>query len=517
MYRFLSALLTLFLALGSARALTPNQAVAVALSDLDTLAKEDQPFVRYLYLPMPATGIEYRNFVTAQRLGVNLISREAQLAYPLEVGPGVFRVDLRDYQWSVKVFDKLGDIDPYFHRNDVVTEIVTVTEDYYEWWPGGFWRDGCYYYPNSFQVQRQRQKRVKRQVVKRTLYVPQGAGQLASLVLLTDSNAPIVRADWFLVQTARQVDLRNRQTGAGYYDFLGLKTLDDYLRLIGQGKTNGNTIRAVVNFSGVTQNNRQVLREGAEFGGHWTTFEVVDQSGRGIAIQELRDKELNAAASEHYGPLPNGLPVTFLNNAQNVRQDSVPDNIASDKSPLNVSNDGRVHVNIACMRCHAGNVLQPIADDVRAVYTGRLQTITNDKGVALELQRQYGANLDRALARDRVLFQDAFTAATGKTAQQAAEIYTREFHRYATDPVTVDAIANELGVKAPQLDKALRDGASRLGIADFRSDPWIAPIKPRTVPRLTVEDSYIQLSDVLYGILQVDNEGRNSNPPKEKP
>ncbi len=518
MKRFLSALLTFFLAFGSAHALTPNQAVAAALSDLDAIAKEDQVFTRYLFLPQDVTN--YSDFVLALKLHVNLISREATLAYPHQIADGVWRVDLREYQWNPKVWEKLGLIDPYFHRNDVqvVTETEDTYEDVYHWWPGGYWTDGCYYAANSFQYYKRerRQRKVQKKVVSRTLYVPQGAGQLASLALLTESDAPIVRADWFLAQGARQTSLDNEEdTGVGYYDWLELKDLSDYLKLIGEDEKTflriEQELRSVVGESGVAQGNRQIVQTGAQAGKHWTTLEVRKQKARGIAIQNLRRGEFDFAAQEHYAPLPNSLPVTFLADNKGVRQSSVPDFIAGDTSPLNRSRDTRVHVNLACMRCHEGRVLQPIEDDVRPVYTGRLLTVTNDKGVALELKRQYGSNLDKALQLDRSLYQDAFTLVTGKKPQEAAALYSDAFSRYAYSRVTVEMAAAELGVGPRQLQKALRDAATRLGRGDFRTDPWIAPVV-RTVPRENWEDAFQDTQDVLYGILKTDDP---LNQPKE--
>ncbi len=519
MFRLWTALLTLFLAYATACALTPNQAVRAALADADTLAQEDQVFTKYLFLPPDATN--YDSFVLALKLHVNLISREATLAYPHLVGEGVWRVDLREYQWNPKTWEKLGLIDPYFHRNDVVTvtETEDVHENVYHWWPGGTWSDGYYYPPNSFQYYKQerRQRTVKKQVVKRTLYVPQGAGQLASLALLTESDAPIVRADWFLAQGARQTSLDNEEdTGVGYYDWLELASIKDLLKLIGEDEQTflriQQEIRAVVGESGVAQGNRQIVRTGAQSGGHWTTLEVKKQKARGIAIQNLRRGEFHFAAQEHYFSLPNGLPGTFLNDNKFARQSSVPDFIAGDQSPLNRSRDTRVHVNLACMRCHEGRVLQPIEDDVRPVYTGRLLTVTNDKGVALELKRLYGANLDRALQLDRSLYQDVLTLVTGKKPQEAAALYSDAFSRYAYSRVTVEMAAAELGVGPRQLQKALRDAATRLGRGDFRTDPWIAPVV-RTVPRENWEDAFQDTQDILYGILKNDDP---LNQPKER-
>ena len=474
--------------------LSPRLAVAAALNDLDQQNSVDQPFLHYLYLPYTDP-----DFWPALKLHVNLISREAAFAYPTQVAQGLWRVDLREYQWLRETWEKLANIDPYFHRKQVVE---TIREETYE--------QGYGYTDSAGQWHRtevrQEIRKVKERTVKSVLFAPLAASQLAGLALLTNSQAPIVRADWFLVQGARQVSLTNRQTGAGYYDWLGLKTIQDYFDLVGLNvKTSDrieSVIRAVVGESKVAAQNRQIVRRGAQSGGEWQTLEVADQSGRGVAIQELRDGELVFNAQERYGFLPNGLMVTFLANNLDVRQDSVPDDIAGDRSALNVSNDTRVHINLACMRCHAGEVLKPIGEDVRTIYTGRLQTVTQSKAVALELQRQYGANLDRALALDRSLCQHALTEVTGgKKPQEAATAYATAFNNYAYRRVTGAMFAAELGVQLPQLEKALRDAATRLGRGDFRTDALLTPV-PGTMPRLNVEDSFSDTQDLLYGVLK---------------
>lgn len=513
-----------------AQALSPEKAVLAALADADQQAAEDQPFLLYLFQPDDT----YADFLPAQRLHVNLISTQANLAYPKLVCLGLWRVDIRDYGWSKAVVLKLADIDPYFHRRqiadinvDVLVEVVvnkTIkvevdVEEEYDQEYGSYDKYGNYtkaytkkekrkvkkLVDKVVQVKEQVKRPAQRQVRNQQLYAPQAAGQLAALALLLQSSVPIVRADWFLVQGARQISLTNRETGAGYYNWLGVKDRGDYFELIGLDARAAakNEIRAVIGDSGVTAQNRQVVRDGATNGGHWSTLEVFDQSGAGIAIQTLRKGEFAEVAEEHYAPLPNGLPVTFLSDAQGVRQDAVPDKIAGNKSALNVGNDTRVHVNIACMQCHAGQVLQPLTDDVRVTYTGRLGVLTNDKNVSLELNRSYATGLNRLLARDRGDYQDVFKVVTGLDAQKAAEAYSQAFTKYAYGRVGLQGAAIEFGVKPPQLVKALKDSAFRLGRGDFRTDPWLLD-PPGTIARLTYEDAYQDIQDALYGILQVD-------------
>ena len=225
------------------------------------------------------------------------------------------------------------------------------------------------------------------------------------------------------------------------------------------------------------------------------------QQRKGIAIQELRDGELDFDVEEHYAPLFNGLPVTFLNDSKGVRQDSAPDKIGSNTHPLQVGMDKRIHINIACLQCHNQGVLQPIEDVVRATYTGRLGVLSNDKNVALELSRQYGSNLYKALEKDRAEYQEAFIKPTGVAIKQSVELYSKAFTNYAYTRITRAMAARELGVREDQLTRALRDASIRLGHGDFRTDTFLLDV-PRSIPRLTWEDAFQDTQDLLFGVLK---------------
>ncbi len=487
--------------------LPPTMAVTLANADGDQQNSVDQVFYRYLYKPYPKGGeAAVEAFEAALKLHVNLISRESAFAYPKLIAPGLCRVDLRNYQWNPKVWEKLADIDPYFHRvvtEDVIEEFVEekkVKQAY------GYTDAYGHTHITEYRDEVKKEKRVRRrQISKRKLFVPNGAAQLAGLALLTGSDAPIVRADWFLVQSARQTSLDNLEdTGVGYYDFLGVRDRDDYFRLIGFNEgvlaRFQSEVRSVVGESGVAQGNRQIVVEGGVGGHHYTTLEVKTQKGRGVAIANLRKNEFLHAAEEHYAPLPNGLPATFLSDDKGVRQSSVPDFVAGNKSELNVSHDTRVHVNMACMQCHEGNVLMPIEDDVRPVYTGRLKTNTNSDKVFLELKRQYGTYLERMVNKDRADYQDKFKEVTGLAAKQAAAVYSKAFTDYAVGRIDLAGAAIEYGVRPDMLFKAFSDAAVRQGKGDFRFDPFLAPAK-RTIPRLNFEDGFQDGQDYLFGVL----------------
>ncbi len=496
--KYLVGLLLLFLP-AQVWALTPTQAVTLALADADGQNDQDQPFLRYLYEPNPTA-----DFVLALRLHVNLISREAAFAYPKLVARGLWRVDVRDYQWNRDTWEKLGDIDPYFHRQEV--RVVEVTEEYPVRQAYGYTDHHGQKVITEYRDETRKRTRKKR-VVRSFLYVPLGAGTLASLSLLTTSQAPIVRADWFLVQGARQTSLRNQDdTGVGYYDWLQLKSRDDYFRLVGFRQRDAQRVqaeyRAVVKKSGVSQQNRQIARFGAATGALWQTLDTFDESGRGIAIQNLRDDEFKHDVEEYFTPLPNGLQATAATSDQGVLQASVPDKIGGNRCDLNTSRDLRIHVNISCLQCHAGNVLQQFSDDVRGQYVGRLKSLTGVKDIDQELKRQYGSNINRVLQRDREDLQDAlFRVTGGKQPQDAVALYSEAFKRYAEEEVTLERAAAEMGIAPARVVKALSDGAFRLGKGDFRFDPYLL-VEPGTISRLTFEDAFQDLQDVVFGVLK---------------
>lgn len=509
MKRMLAALLLLLspLLAREVAALSPSQAITLALADLDRQAVEDAPFLRYLYLP--GDEADAATFEPALRLHVNLISREARLAYPKRVAVGLWRVDKRNYGFGwIKAFENLANIDPYFHRRVTKVIVEEVEAEKVVRQPFGYY-DGhgqfiTTYYQDVVKIVKERRER---KVVRNDLYAPLVAGQLASLALLTRSNAPIVRADWFQTQSCRQTDIHNRDnTGTGYFDFLGLKSRDDFFRLIGfvQRAVNhvGNEYRAVVDPSGVSGQNRQIEFDGAETGPHVKTLEVFDEAGRGVAIANLRKGEFAFVAEEHYGHLPNGLFVVYLSNDKGVQQSTVPDKIAGNRSELNKSNDLRVHPVLSCVQCHT-NVLQPFEDNVRVVYTGRLGVLTNDKNVDLELGRAFGQNILRAFNRDRQEHHDALFAATGgKTAPESSAFYSAAFTRYAVNRLDLATAARELGATEAGFRKALENAALRLGRSDFRLDPFLMDTPVRTISRLDFEDVFQDAQDLLFGVLK---------------
>ncbi len=460
--------------------------VAAAVADVRGQPKHLQAYTRYLSL---------RHIPAAERPGAYLVlcghvhhlSTTPDIVRPALV-PGtagaLLRLNLKDYGWSVSLWEKLARADPYFH--------LRVTTVAVEQWGGGTWpADGKYYAANAFTVRR------KKTVT--TLFAGrEDPKALAELAKLTYSEVPILYGDWWFNQTAAQAD-RN----PGYYDFLGIKDQKTYELLIGFDKKLaqkfGNDLRASVADSSVTLQPRAMIRQATLGGGYWRTFDFRRAVDGKNPLRILgADIEKAADAQETYGHLPNGFFATGLFNGQGVRQDTAPDFIASDGK--STSTDRRVHINVSCIRCHAGSGLQPIDDWTRNLLQPPLAAKGEDYDALVKLRREYLRNLEPFLDRDRRVFSDAVKEATGWSVKEYSGHYAEFWSAYEDQRVNLLGAARYLGCSPQDLHDAI--GAS---VAAGQGDPVLSVflvrgLRLRTISVRQWEEIYPAAHALLAGV-----------------
>jgi hypothetical protein len=397
------------------------------LADCRALPAQLRPLVRYLWignLQDRETALKVLTF------HVNQLSRNPELIPPKVVSANLLRVNLLDYQWDREVWERLAALDPYFHPQVDVEEV--------EQW-GIRQRDGTY-----TEIEQRKTGKKVRQVVA-------GSKEIADLYSLTASASPLLRADWWFSQTARQLSLTNKETGVGYYDWLGIKDRKSFEKLIRLDPKASQEVqkemRAAVEKSGIATQGRQIVRYQSITGAAYTTFDTDDGSGDGNPIRNLKRGAFKHKAEEHYGTLPNGLFAFLLCDADGAKQSSAPDFIGVDDSPLRTGRDARIHPCLSCVRCHVEGGLRPIDDWVRR----RAKDISSpDYGELLTLRRQYFSNLNRQLEKDRQVYREALKDCNGWTPEKNATEFSKMFSRY-TSPVDCETAAVELGVTVEKL------------------------------------------------------------------
>jgi len=461
--------------------------VRAAHADLAGLPREARPYYRYFDLTnLPQAERETAVAVMAGH--VQGLSTEADITPPAIVpgtAGGLVRVNLLDYGWGVKLWEKLADVDPYYHQT------VEVDQPY------------GYYGPDGKQVVTKVEKVKKRAIAPWVTDGAEEARMAGELIEWTQSQAPILRADWFFNQTAAQAD-----RVAGYYEWLGIKDETSFQRLIGFDAKRRRAkveLREAVSDSGVTKEPRAYVRYDADEGGAYRyTLDFRKAAGaldplevRGRTIEEVyRDpKNVKDVASEQFGDLPNGFIASGLFNNKGERQDSAPDFIASDKRSK--SNDSRVHVNVSCLRCHDNAGTQTLVMWYRNLYQAPLALQDADYRQFRELKQQYLRKLEPAQERDRQRFTEAVKEATGRPVKEYLRAYAAFWERYEDARVDAEWAAQELGVTPDVLKKALRRQLETTGRIHHKAGAFL---RGQHIGVRQYEDIHGELQTYLRGV-----------------
>jgi hypothetical protein len=280
--------------------------------DLEALPSQQRTFFRYFSLANLANAGHSDDDLNPTRLGLakllNSLSLHPRLTVPhaIDGTHAVYRIDLRDYKWNARLWEKIVAVYPYRTGNS--------------------------------------------------------GADARKCAELTGSEQPYVRADWFIATASRPplyYDLLQMPaTDKGLERFL---QLDAAVNIEEQS-----VLRAGFNGSGVSKNNRLIERHDAAFGAYWKTYDFAEN----VDKQNLFDRPLGPPPARnsfvHNGGemifhLPNGMLGFFLANGKGQRIERAPVEIVSDPQRP----DKNVEAGLSCFSCHAAGLV-PKADQVRA-------------------------------------------------------------------------------------------------------------------------------------------------------
>lgn len=432
---------------------SPASAVAAAWEDARALPPEVRKSIRYL----DATDFradEFAEFEQGYAFHYNqLIAFRREHQRLRRVVQGVYAVDLAAANWKAAVWEKLSEVEPYYLEQEFVEK----------YWPGGVWPgDGKHYAANSFTF-----KAVQPYYDGRRYDL----GKMKELAGWLNTSLPIVNAGWFLVQTSRQLNLQNKDTGAGYYNFLNVRDRKSFLALVdldeAKSLKHGFDLRGTLAKSGVNQNGRQVGYLKSFVGAAYYTLDADATQGRANPVRNLARGDFKHKAEEWYAALPNGLFAFFLGDQNGKIQATAPDFIGPDKSPLNTGGDGRIHSGISCVRCHVEG-LRPVDDWARRVLRGPAGLFVEEKDgngykKFLELTSQYFSDFNGQLETDKATYAAALKKLNGLTPAQNADVYSRLYSRYVERDYGTREIAALMGVEETKLITRLKDYAKAKG------------------------------------------------------
>ena len=368
--------------------------------DLRTVPPRQRRFIRYLTLTHLANAArpeaELRGGRQALARVINSLSWHPRITPPRAADPGqtVYRIDLRDYRWQARTWERLVAAYPY--RAPATDAEARFCAD----------ATGC----ADFHL----------------------------------------RGDWFVANAARgklYYDLLDMPATD--------RALERVLQVdVARDRREETLVRAGFNDSGVSKNNRVIERHDAAFGAYWRSYDFKDNTSR----QNIFENPLGPAAGrasfrpaggEVIFSLPNGLHGYLLVDADGRRVEKAPGDIVSDpRRP-----DRQVEVGVSCMACHARGLL-PKDDQVRAHVEKNSTAFTRVDAETVKALYPPAATLRRVIERDNKRFLEALTAAGAAGEAEAVPTVTQRYE----GTVDLAGAAAEAGVTprvlARQLDRS---------------------------------------------------------------
>jgi mono/diheme cytochrome c family protein len=240
--------------------------------DLENLDPRRRRFTRYLTLnhlaALPAADLERERHALAKLVNSLSWHPRPRRPEPIDAARTVYRLDLRDYKWSARVWDKLAAVYPY--------------------------------------------------------RLPEPGAAARALTTLTGSEQPHLRGDWFAATASRPPFyfdfLQLPSTDRALERLVQVDAPTDVQE--------DAAARAGFNGSGVSRNNRILERHDAAFGAYWRSFDFSDNTGRQNIFE--RPLSFQPAGGEIIFNLPNGLQGYLLVDGAGRRVSKAPGDIVSD-------------------------------------------------------------------------------------------------------------------------------------------------------------------------------------------
>jgi hypothetical protein len=378
--------------------LTDASVTRTIRADLQSIPRRQRRFVRYFTLKnLYNSGLADYELQLARQACAKLMNslswhpRLNQLK-PIDPGKTVLRIDLREFKWNARAWERLVAVYPYRIRNS--------------------------------------------------------SSDAKAIAAATGTELPCLRADW-LVATASRPPLYHDLLQLPTTD----RSLERLLQVDVPADIEEESVaRAGFNGSGVAKNNRLIERHDATYGAYWRSYDFSNNSGRQNLFEHPLGPRTGQIAFEHAGGeiifnLPNGLQGYLLVDRNGRRIDKAPANIVSDPARP----DRQVETGMSCMSCHVRGLINK-ADQVRAHVLKNATAFSKDDAELIKAlyppEDKFRALLDKDAARYLKALREIGVSTDDPEPIMATTL------RYET-PLDLAAASAEAGLPAVEFAKRL--------------------------------------------------------------
>lgn len=365
---------------------SPASEVQAAAADAIKLPAADARYVRYL-TAYNLTPEQHADAVRVARFWVNSLSRARRLKFPVQVGPTLWRLDLRDYAWDIEAWDALTTDDPYFYA-----ALLGPAE--------------------------------------------------AVLRTATYASLAIVRLDFFLARTAYD---------PFYSRFLGYgKTVAELKRQFRVRDDDVEALRlqiasAVLSSTVSQQKNRQVEYRPTIAGAWWETRDGKTSANRQDVLDAQNLVKIDFDAQEFIFSLPNGLHAFALADAKGNLLAEADPKIVTDYITAFPRKD--IRTGLSCVRCHDKGGLQPVEDCIAPlVRGGRYRVLDPEKDRVQQIEDLYLPGMVGKIAAGQLAYSAVVKACNGLETTANAILMEKVVYQYLEARVNLPTAARELGV-----------------------------------------------------------------------
>jgi tetratricopeptide (TPR) repeat protein/mono/diheme cytochrome c family protein len=278
----------------------PDEMLAAMKADLEAMRRtKDRTFIRYFTLThLYNAGVpdeQMETYRVGLSLLVNSLSLQREIHPPTAIDPAntIYRIDLRDYQWTADTWNSVLALYPYGVKRDDETAQFVYSQ--------------------------------------------------------IGTDVPAVQADWFVFTASRPPLYHTMLNMPETVQELEARLHVDVAANLDNEKY---VARAGFNGSGVSENNRLLERHPMDTGAYYRSRDFASNSD----IKNLFEHPLDFQedGGEIIFSLPNGLQAYMLVNGQGQRIDKGPTNIVHDKTSRT---DPSVINGISCMSCHSDGMI----------------------------------------------------------------------------------------------------------------------------------------------------------------
>jgi hypothetical protein len=383
--------------------ITNDTVVKHILADVQKATERSRRFQRYFTLThLYNAGVsedELQTYRNAFNKLLNSLSWNKTLVNPQALDPArtVFRVDMRDLNWSGDVWEAIEKANPYFLAMNT---------------------------PDALACNE-----------------------------ATTTQMPYVRIDWFvyaaskppLYHTVLQIPGTDRE-------------LEQMLRVnVESDIEQEKAMRAAFNRSGVSQHNRLIEWHQSPYGSYWKSYDFGGSTGRQNLFEHPLGPGTDSDYFQHDGgelifTLPNGMQGYMLVDGDGKRIDQGPTSIVSDPKQA----DRTVTNGVSCMSCHYTGVI-PKTDEVGPVVRANPKAFANSADI-LALYRK-PEELNEVLDEDGKRFAAALKQIGISSLSRSGEPVSAMALRFQ-EQIDLPLAAAELGLTAEEFNQRIDSAES---------------------------------------------------------